>query len=99
PLTVSGKTNGEHGSVSIAGDSLSVTYTPTTGYTGTDQFTTTLSDGNGGTVTQTVYVTVYEAGQWASSVLNFSSQFDTTDWSAAQALGAPDPFAYGDSAP
>jgi hypothetical protein len=36
--------------------------------------------------------------QWASSVLGFSSQYDTVDWSAAQALGAPDTPTYGDIA-
>jgi len=34
--------------------------------------------------------------QWASSVVGFSSQWGSSDWSAAQALGAPDTFAYGD---
>lgn len=36
--------------------------------------------------------------QWASSVVGFSSQWSSTDWSAAQALGAPNTFAYGDIA-
>lgn len=34
--------------------------------------------------------------QWASSVVGFSSQWSAGDWSAAQVLGAPDTFAYGD---
>src|SRR5262249_55314788 len=34
--------------------------------------------------------------QWATSVLSFSSQFGTDQWSAAQALGAPDTPQYGD---
>lgn len=34
--------------------------------------------------------------QWANSVIGFSSQWDSVDWSAAQALGAPDTFSYGD---
>ncbi|HQR02493.1 MAG TPA: PEP-CTERM sorting domain-containing protein [Rhodocyclaceae bacterium] len=43
----------------------------------------------------------YQAGaasfnQYASSVVGFSSQWSTGPWSAAQALGAPDTFAYGD---
>jgi hypothetical protein len=40
-----------------------------------------------------------EAGvidQWANSVIGFSSEYDSIDWSAAQALGAPNTFAYGD---
>ncbi len=34
--------------------------------------------------------------QWASSVLDFSSEYSPTDWSAAQTLGEPDTFEYGD---
>src|SRR5262249_41405402 len=34
--------------------------------------------------------------QFASSVQSLSSQFSTTSWSAAQTLGAPNTFAYGD---
>ena len=34
--------------------------------------------------------------QFASSVIGFSSEFSSTNWSAAQALGAPNTFAYGD---
>ncbi|OGR26631.1 MAG: hypothetical protein A2139_02590 [Desulfobacca sp. RBG_16_60_12] len=40
-----------------------------------------------------------EAGvidQWANSVIDYSSQYDSGAWSAAQALGAPDTFDYGD---
>ena len=34
--------------------------------------------------------------EWASSVLGFSSQWSAGGWSAAQALGEPDTFGYGD---
>ena len=34
--------------------------------------------------------------QWASSVQGFSTQYNTTGWSAAQALGAPNRATYGD---
>jgi len=34
--------------------------------------------------------------QWADSVINFSSQFGDTGWSAAQALWAPNTLVYGD---
>jgi MYXO-CTERM domain-containing protein len=34
--------------------------------------------------------------EWASEVLGFSSQYSATSWSAAQTLGAPDTFRYGD---
>ena len=35
------------------------------------------------------------AGQWASTVISFSSQYSTGSYSAAQALGAPNTFSYG----
>ena len=35
-------------------------------------------------------------GQYASSVINFSSQWSTASWSANQVLGASDTFGYGD---
>src|SRR5260370_41349073 len=36
--------------------------------------------------------------EYASSVINYSSQFSPANWSAAQALGAPNTFIYGDIA-
>jgi VCBS repeat-containing protein len=56
PLTAALLANGSHGSASLAADG-SFTYTPTSGYTGTDQFTYTVSDGAltaTGTVTLTI---------------------------------------------
>ncbi len=38
------------------------------------------------------------SGQWASTVIGFSSQFSPSSWSAAQALGAPNTNSYGDFA-
>ena len=35
-------------------------------------------------------------GQWAVTVLSFSSQYSTTNWSAAQTLGVPNTASYGD---
>ncbi|MGE3277325.1 MAG: MBG domain-containing protein, partial [Vicinamibacterales bacterium] len=55
-LSITGVTQGAHGSVTIYGSQ--VKYTPATNYTGTDTFTYTISDGNGGTATATVTVTV-----------------------------------------
>ena len=40
-----------------------VTYTPTTGYSGPDSFTYTISDGRGGTATATVSITVVAANR------------------------------------
>lgn len=55
-LSVSGFTNGAHGTV--ANHSIKVTYTPAAGWTGVDTFTYTVSDGNGGFDSGTVTVTV-----------------------------------------
>ena len=55
-LIVYSATNGTHGSVVNNGNS--VTYTPNSGFTGTDSFTYTISDGNGGTDTAAVVITV-----------------------------------------
>ncbi|MBK9663139.1 MAG: hypothetical protein IPO71_08925 [Nitrosomonas sp.] len=38
-----------------------------------------------------------DSDQWASAVLGFSSQYSTTSWSAAKALGVPDVTAYADN--
>ncbi len=46
------------GTVVIAGDGRSVSYTPNPGFSGTETFTYTISDGNGGTDTATVSVEV-----------------------------------------
>lgn len=56
PLTITGKTDGAHGTVTFSGSS--VTYTPASGYAGSDGFTYTVSDGAGGTDTANVLVSV-----------------------------------------
>ncbi|HRK23386.1 MAG TPA: Ig-like domain-containing protein [Beijerinckiaceae bacterium] len=50
-------TNPSHGTVTLNSNGT-FTYTPNTGYTGTDTFTYTSNDGNGGTDTATVTITV-----------------------------------------
>ncbi|KPK36070.1 MAG: hypothetical protein AMJ65_16745 [Phycisphaerae bacterium SG8_4] len=56
-LMVINATQGTNGSVTIGSDST-LAYTPYRDFSGTDTFTYTLSDGNGGTDTATVNVTV-----------------------------------------
>ncbi len=38
----------------------------------------------------------YALDQWANNVINFSTQYSTTNWSAKQTLKAPNTFTYGD---
>ena len=47
-----------NGSVTIAGDGLSLNYTPALNFAGTDSFTYTVTDEHGGTATASVLVTV-----------------------------------------
>ncbi|WP_103103015.1 retention module-containing protein, partial [Pseudomonas sp. LFM046] len=56
-LTYTVGTSPAHGSVTFGTDGA-YTYTPGTDFNGSDSFTVTVSDGNGGTVTSTVNVTV-----------------------------------------
>lgn len=59
-LTWSISSNASHGTASVSGtgSSKSISYTPTTNYIGTDSFNVRVSDGNGGTDTITVNVTI-----------------------------------------
>jgi alpha-tubulin suppressor-like RCC1 family protein len=59
-ISVSSVSAALHGSVSIASDSLSVSYTSAPGYTGTDNFSYEVSDGLGGTAIAAVTVTVVD---------------------------------------
>jgi VCBS repeat-containing protein len=56
-LSVSSVGAASHGTTNLANDGT-VTYTPATNYNGPDSFTYTVSDGNGGTATAKVDVTV-----------------------------------------
>ncbi len=57
-LTITGTTNGAHGTVAITGGGTGLTYDPVQLYYGNDVFTYTVSDGHGGTDSATVLVTV-----------------------------------------
>ncbi len=57
-LTITGVSQAQHGSVAITNNATAVSYTPTENFFGTDSFTYNISDGNGGTDTATVNVTV-----------------------------------------
>jgi Bacterial Ig domain/von Willebrand factor type D domain len=57
-LSLVGVSNANHGTVSFDATHNTVTFTPTAGYSGAATFDYTISDGNGGTATATVGVTV-----------------------------------------
>jgi YD repeat-containing protein len=61
-LTITGVTNGAHGTATSTGSS--VTFTPTTGYSGSDSFSYTISDSQpGGTATGSVTVSITSGNQ------------------------------------
>jgi hypothetical protein len=72
-LSVTAVGAASHGTTAYT--STSVTYTPTTSYTGADSFTYSLSDGHGGTASATVSMTV---GNGAPTAVNDSVFFTTT---------------------
>jgi hypothetical protein len=57
-LTVTAVTQGTNGSVAITNGGADVSYTPNANFFGADSFTYTVNDGNGGSDTATVNVTV-----------------------------------------
>ncbi len=57
-LTITGASGAVNGSVNFNSQTNMITFTPTTGYTGTASFTYSLSDGRGGTASATVNLTV-----------------------------------------
>ena len=58
-ITYAPALNPQHGTLTGSGGNF--TYTPNSGFSGTDTFTVTLNDGKGGTATHTVQVTVVDA--------------------------------------
>ena len=57
-LIISSVTNPLNGTAVING--INIIYEPNTNYSGTDSFTYTVSDGNGGSATATVHITVHD---------------------------------------
>ena len=58
PLTITAKTNGTKGTVTIVSGGTAVDYDPNLNATGSDSFTYTISDGHGGTDSATVTVQI-----------------------------------------
>jgi len=67
-LEVTGTGLAAHGQVTFTAGAI--TYNPTPGYTGSDTFTYTVSDGRGGTFTATVNVNVYATNEFTGLTLS-----------------------------
>ena len=80
-LTVTGSTTPAHGTTTVNSNGT-VTYTPASGYTGTDVFDYTVSDGRGGTDTGTVTMTVTPTASQPgpNNVANPGFETDTSGW-------------------
>ncbi len=81
-LTISSAANGTHGTVTV-NSGTSLTYTPASGYAGSDSFTYVLSDGHGGTATGTVSVTVTGSNSAPTAVNDSQYIFATYNGGAA----------------
>ena len=78
-LTINAVTQGAHGSVAITGGGTGVSYTPNANYFGSDSFTYTIDDGNGGSDTATVSVTVTSVNDLPiANPDNYAMNQDTT---------------------
>jgi CSLREA domain-containing protein len=93
-LTVSAVTQGANGVVTFAGGA--VTYTPNANFNGSDSFTYTVSDGNGGTDAATVDVTVNPVNDPGSVTIDNSAptQGDTLTANVTDADGATGAITY-----
>ena len=79
PLTIISVTQGTNGSVAITGGGTSVSYSPAPDFFGSDSFTYTISDGNGGMDTATVSVNVTNVNDApVANNDNYSMNQDTT---------------------
>jgi hypothetical protein len=58
PLTITSLGSPSHGTATLINNGTAVTYTPSANYSGSDSFGYTISDGNGGTASATINVTV-----------------------------------------
>ena len=97
-LTVTAVSAPSNGTVSLNGST--VTFTPTTGYTGSAGFTYTISDGNGGTASATVALTVTAPANQPPVAVNdsgFTTSQNTPLTLAASTLLANDTDPNGDT--
>jgi YD repeat-containing protein len=92
-LTITAKTNGTKGTVTI-NSGTSLTYTPTTGQTGADSFTYTVSDNDGLTATATVSMTIQAANHAPvanADTLELYGTYETGGTNGSAPTGTIDP--------
>ncbi len=96
-LLIKEAVNGSNGTVTIAGDKKSLTYTPNADYNGTDSFTYTIEDKKNITSTATVEVTVNSVNDVPSftaganqSVAEDAGAQTVTGWATAISAGPAD---------
>jgi len=77
-LSVTAVTAGQHGTATISADGKKVLYTPNAGYSGTDYFSYTISDGNGNTSTANVDLV---KPLYPDNVYIIGQEFGGWDWS------------------
>src|SRR5206468_2839430 len=84
-LVVTSVTQGTHGVAAVTAGGMAVSYTPNANYNGSDSFTYSIADGNGGSDTATVAVTVTAVNDAPVAVNNAYS----TNEDAALTVAAP----------
>ncbi|MCB8819390.1 DUF4082 domain-containing protein [Microvirga rosea] len=72
-LTITGVSGADHGSVVYNAQTKTITFTPTAGYTGAAGFTYSISDGNGGTASANVSLSVVDESAVPVSLFSSSA--------------------------
>ncbi len=96
PLTITGVSGGSAntGTPSFNAQNNTVTFTPTTGYTGPASFTYAISDGRGGTASASVSLTVNSATSTTASLFtasNIPAQTNLNDGTAIESVSSSPP--------
>ena len=90
PLSITGVSNPSNGTVTYNSSTQTISFVPTTGYSGPAAFTYAISDGYSGTVSANVSLTVMPPPPVANNDSGFVATINTTDSIAASALLAND---------